>query len=195
MEALLNVLLSLGVKRYMQVGAMYDMVPHTRPMLVSGSSTDTETQKWLEERYSVRRSTYEGPTSIMTTLNQAAAARGIEYVSLLARLPQYAPLEEDYSGKLRMLEALCDMYHFQIDLHDLRERSEQQIVHMTSAVDANPQLRRAVEQLEERYDRRQRRRQAQMQQTEGGAATTEQQEPPPLPPAIEQFLRELGNTQ
>ena len=37
--------------------------------------------------------------------------------------------------------------------------------------------------------------QAQMQQTEGGAATTDQQEPPPLPPAIEQFLRELGNNQ
>ena len=36
-EAMLDMLRQLGVKRYSLVGAMYDMVPHTRPLLVSGS--------------------------------------------------------------------------------------------------------------------------------------------------------------
>ena len=45
----------------------------------------------------------------MTTLTRDASVRGIEYVSLLARLPQYAPVEEDYAGKLKMLEAIADL--------------------------------------------------------------------------------------
>ena len=185
---LLQLLLSLGVKRYMQVGAMYDVVPHTRPLLVSGQSSDPVTHKRLEERYGVRRSRYEGPTSIMSSLTRDTSARGIEYVSLLARLPQYAPVEEDQAGKLKMLEAVSDLYSLPLDLGDLRERAEQQLAQMNTAVDQNPQLRRALEQLEQRYDARQARR---MHPQEPSAAT--QTEQTQLPPAIEQFLRELDD--
>jgi predicted ATP-grasp superfamily ATP-dependent carboligase len=185
-DAMLQVLLNLGVKRYLQVGAMYDVVPHSRPLLVSGQSSDPETHKRLEERFGVRRSRYEGPTSIMTTLSRDATARGIEYVSMLARLPQYAPVEEDLAGKLKMLEALTDLYGFILDLGDLRERAEQQRTQMNQAVEQNPQLRRAVEQLEARYDARHARRMS-PQETPGGESTE-----PVLPPAIERFLRELG---
>lgn len=189
-DAILQLLLSLGVKRYLQVGAMYDVVPHTRPLLVSGQSSDPVTHKRLEERYGVRRSRYEGPTSIMTTLTRDASVRGIEYVSLLARLPQYAPVEEDYAGKLKMLEAIADLYNLEhLELNDLRERAEQQLAQMNTAVDQNPQLRRALEQLEQRYDARQARR---MHPQEPSAAT-QAPEPTQLPPAIEQFLRELDD--
>lgn len=185
-DAVLQLLLTIGAKRYLQVGAMYDVVPHTRPLLISGQSSDPVMHRRLEERYGVRRSRYEGPTSIMTTLTRDAAARGIEYVSLLARLPQYAPVEEDYAGRLKMLEAVSDLYNLPLDLSDLRERAEEQLVQMTSAVQQNPQLRRAVEQLEARYDARQARRMHPQEPATSDEGDTQ------LPPAIEQFLRELG---
>ena len=191
-DAILQTMLNLGVKRYFQVGAMYDMVPHTRPLLMSGTSSTPAMQAIIEERYGMRRSNYEGPTSIMSLMQRDANRLGVETMSLLARLPQYAPLEEDYNGRLRVLEALVDLYQFQLDLNDLRERAERQTNQMSSAVEANPQLRRALEQLEERYDRRRARR-----LREQGGSGPEVQAPAedtslPLPPAIERFLRELG---
>ena len=68
-----EVLDRLGVKRYSLVGAMYDMVPHTRPLLVSGGSLDAAN----EEEYrsvNVKPSDYEGPTTITHLTFQHAEA-------------------------------------------------------------------------------------------------------------------------
>ena len=57
-ETMLEVFEYLGVKKYSLVGAMYDMVPHTRPLIVSGvgvgSSIDEENL-----RMNVKTSNYE----------------------------------------------------------------------------------------------------------------------------------------
>ncbi len=178
-ESLVAIMQRLGAIRYSQVGAMYDLVPHTRPLKISGSSSNPELHQRLS-KYGVRSSTYEGPTTIMTLLTQMATAGGVETLSMLVRLPQYAPLDEDFAGKLRMLEVLNDVYGFTVDLAETQSKAADQLRQVSSAVEANPQLKRALQHLEERYDAR----------TPQGAT----QEPPQqtqLPPAIEQFLREL----
>ncbi|MBI2885640.1 MAG: PAC2 family protein [Chloroflexi bacterium] len=176
-EGILELLQHFGVKRYALVGSMYDMVPHTRPLLVSGSASDEATQATMA-RYGIRASTYEGPTTIMTLLTRLAGPQGMETVNLIARLPQYAPLDEDYNGTLRLLELLSKVYDLPLDLYDLRSKAEEQLRQVGAAVEANPQLRRALAQIEERYDK---------QRTEQAAS----EEETPLPPSIEKFLREL----
>ncbi len=176
-DSVMAVMDQFSVKRYVLLGAMYDLVPHTRPLQISGSSTNLAIQERLR-KYGVRSSTYEGPTTILTLIPQLAAAKGMETLNMLVRLPQYAPLDEDYAGKLRMLEVLSDFYGITLDLGETKTKAEDQLRQVSTAVEANPQLKRALTHLEERYDAR--------TQPERAAAP-----PTPLPPAIEQFLREL----
>lgn len=182
-DSLLEVFAHFSVARYALIGAMYDMVPHTRPLLISGSASDSEVDQKLKS-YGARPSRYEGPTTIMTLLPAACTERGIETMSMLARLPQYAPLDEDHAGALRILTVLGEVYGLTLDFGDMLSKAEEQLRQISLAVAANPQLQRAVTHLEERYDARH------------GTVPQENltpAEPTPLPPAIEQFLRELGS--
>ena len=43
-DSLIELLKYLGVKRYSMIGAMYDMVPHTRQLLVSGGILDSHNE-------------------------------------------------------------------------------------------------------------------------------------------------------
>lgn len=181
-DSVLQVLDHLKVARYALVGGMYDMVPHTRPLLISGASSNPDLQERLT-RLGARQSRYEGPTSILTLLPQRMAQRGKETLSMLVRLPQYAPVEEDFAGTLRALEILCDIYDIPLDLTDIRRKAEDQNQQITIAVEGNQQLKRALTRLEERYDSRASR----IQQREEPPAS-----PTPLPPSIEEFLRELN---
>ena len=180
-ESVLQLLEYFSVKRYALIGSMYDMVPHTRPLRISGTASDPETNRKLT-KYGARPSRYQGPTTLMTMLPAEAASRGMETMSVMVRLPQYAPLDEDSAGALRVLQVLSDVYGVAVETHDLQTKADEQIRQINLAVAANPQLQRAVTHLEERYDARHGRAPE--------AATPQEQTP--LPPSIEQFLRELG---
>ena len=66
---------------------MYDMVPFTRPLLVTGYSDNEGLQKQLEAA-DVIPSTNEGPTTIAYLITQQAQTMGIETLSLIVHLPQ-----------------------------------------------------------------------------------------------------------
>ena len=175
-ESVVKLLETFHVKRYVSVGGMYDAVPHTRPLQVSGAIPGgDDVAKRLNVR--VRRSNYQGPTSITFIVTQEAAKRGVESMSLMVHLPQYAQLEEDFAGVARLLEILCNFYGLPQALVEA-EKGEQQYRQITSFVSRNPQVRALVQQLEAVYDKR----------------MTEQQEEQTtkLAPEVEDFLREMG---
>ena len=85
-ESVMEVLKFFGVRRYSLVGAMYDMVPHTRPLLVSAAGSEAG----AEEEYSLigaRPSNYEGPTSITYLVSREAGELGIETRTFVVHLP------------------------------------------------------------------------------------------------------------
>ena len=177
-DSVLEVLTSLGVKRYSLVGAMYDMVPHTRPLLVSGGARHPGS----EEEYrsvQVRPSDYQGPTSITYLINQQAETLGIETRTFVVHLPQYFQVDEDFTGTARLMEVLCQLYHLPNRLMD-RQRGRQQYEALQNIVKDTSEVSSLLSRLEERYDRE--------QQEEGG----DQTEPPALSPNIEDFLRGLN---
>ena len=167
----------LGVKRYSMVGAMYDMVPHTRPLLVSGGSVDASN----EEEYrmvEVRPSDYEGPTTITHLVFEHAEAAKIETRIFVVHLPQYFQVEEDFTGAARLTGILCRIYGLPGSLED-RERGSQQYESLQSVVSDTSEVSRLLSRLEERYDR------------ENRQALSGQAPVPPLSPQIEEFLQGL----
>jgi len=176
-DSVLEVLTSLGAKRYSLVGSMYDMVPHTRPLLISGGAR----QPGNEEEYqsvSVRPSDYQGPTSITYLINQHAESLGIETRTFVVHLPQYFQVDEDFTGTARLMELLCQIYHLPNRLMD-RQRGRQQYDALQNIVKDTSEVASLLTRLEERYDRE--------QQEDPGSHS----EPPALSPNIENFLLEL----
>lgn len=177
-EGVFQVQESLGVKRYHLVGSMYDMVPHTRPFLISGSAQGGDVSEMLS-RLGIQPSSYQGPTTIAILVTQMAIQKGIETLSLIVHLPQYAQLEEDYSGGLRLLEVLDGNYHWGLDLGELRRKAQEQREQLSQALERNLQGKALLEQLERHYETRLHREE-------------EVRESGPLSPEVERFLREIN---
>lgn len=176
-EAILEVLKKLNVKRYCLIGGMYDVVPHTRPLIVTGNASKVETEQELR-RIGVQPSRYEGPTTILILASQEAPNYDIETMSLIVHLPQYTQLEEDYNGELRILEFLCALYNLPIDIEQVKQKAEQQYNEVSRAVEKNPPIKQIVKQLEMHYESRIKK-------------LEEVEEQPKLSPEIEKFLREI----
>ena len=108
-ESMQEVLKYFGVKQYSLIGGMYDMVPHTRPLMVSGVGVGPKAEE--ENRLAgVRTSNYEGPTTITYLISQEAAQLGMETRIFVVHLPQYFQVDEDFAGTARLMEILCTIY-------------------------------------------------------------------------------------
>ena len=172
MDSIVEVLKVFGVKRLVRIGSMYDAVPHTRPLLVSGTPSAPGTPQ-----SGIRPSTYQGPTSVVYQLSERAPELNMETVSLMVRMPQYVELEEDYSGLARALEVLRPMYDLPDYIID-HKRGQAQYEEVSRRIAGDSRLLAMIERLEALYDDR----------TDG---EPEQEPPAPLAPEVERFLQEL----
>ena len=180
-HSIVKLLEKFKVRRYCLIGAMYDLVPHTRPILVTGAATGQDTLNQVRS-LGVYSSNYEGPTSIASLISQEATKLGIETMGLIAHLPQYAQMDVDHAGRLRLLELLCKLYDFDMDLERVKMRAKQQNEEISYAMNRNPEVRGLVEQLERQYEDRVRR-------LEEGR----DEEDPELSPEVQDFLDQLGD--
>lgn len=180
-DSIVELLKYFGVSVYCRLGAMYDSVPHTRPIVVTGNTGSIEprpgtTPPLIQQR----QSQYEGPTTMMNLVTEAATQMGMAVMNFMAHLPHYAQVEEDYAGTARMLQVLSAFYDAPASLAPTG-RAERQYADVDRAVQRDPDIKSMVARLEAHYD-----------------ATYE---PPPqadpagqptqLPPEIERFLRDL----
>ncbi|PKB84828.1 MAG: hypothetical protein BZY86_05170 [SAR202 cluster bacterium MP-NPac-SRR3961935-G1] len=175
-DSVIEVMKYFGVKRYSMIGAMYDMVPHTRKLLVSGGTVDANN----EDEYKlvgVRPSDYEGPTTITYLVSNTLEEMGVETRIFVVHLPQYFQVEEDFTGTARLMEILCTLYGLPSRLAD-PERGRQQYASLQNVVSDTSEVAGLLERLEERYDR----------ENGGDAPSTS-----PLSPMVEEFLQGLGS--
>lgn len=174
-DSIVELLKTFGVKRYALLGAMYDAVPHTRPLLVTGSMAGQDIRQRADAAR-VEQSTYEGPTTINYLVSNQLSELGIDTASVIVHLPQYAQLEEDFTGTARLLEVLQSFYGLPDHLIDYK-KGEHQYQDLTKAMAQNPRLKPVIQQLERNYDAR------------GTQGTKD--EPSTLAPEVEDFLREM----
>ena len=184
-DSILEVVRYFGVKRYCRVGAMYDAVPHTRPLLVTGSLGSVE-QKRPVPNFKLQQSTYQGPTTIMNLLSEGIERDEIETINFMVHLPQYVQLEEDYAGTSRMIEVLSSVYeNIPPDLAPVR-RGQRQYRELNSTVDRNSEVKTLIQQMEQYYD-------SQLTAESSSTSSEESSSSPALSPEIEAFLSELGD--
>ena len=150
-ESIVQLLKFCNVTEYCRIGGMYDSVPHTRPILVTGSMKDDQEQK-AAGKLKPRRSTYQGPTSIVNQVNEDLTGLGVSNTTLMAHLPQYVQLDEDHLGAARLLEVLCSVYGFPSELADMAQ-GEQQYKEIDKAIDYGGEVGTLIKQLETYYDR------------------------------------------
>jgi hypothetical protein len=174
-DGLLALLTHIDVRDYSLIGSMYAPVPHTRPPVVSGGSSNEAMRERLQ-RLGAKESNYEGPTTILATLPPRALAAGIPTSSVILQLPAYAQVERDYRGLLALLELLAGFYGWQLDLDQVRQEADRQLTAMEETAAENPQLQAMVLELERLYD---------SQSEAGGEEDTQ------LSPGLETFLKDV----
>ena len=171
-DSVLKLLKTLGVKKYCLLGSMYDVVPHTRPLIVNGGAIGRETESDLRKS-GAQTSTYQGPTTITMLITQRALEFGIEVIWFIVSLPQYVVLEEDYMGKVRLMEILNLLYHIPIDQKDFERAAEQRVL-INQKVERTPELKSLLPQMETFYEIR--------------VKTKEGEHAPKLSPDLEEIL-------
>jgi hypothetical protein len=176
-DSVVKLLGALGVERYCLLGSMYDVVPHTRKLLVTGGAMDEAGRRVVKATEAIS-SDYQGPTSIALLINRQAAELGIESMWFIAHLPQYAEIEENYIGKLRLLEILGSLYDFPRDESGI-QKAREQLETLDSAVEKNPELKAILPHIEASY-------QAKLDRRKSNS--------PSLSPDTEEFLRDIGDT-
>lgn len=176
-DSIVELLKHFRISVYCRVGAMYDSVPHTRPIIVTGNPGSAQPRSGVEPPLiQQRQSQYEGPTTIMNTLSDAVTEMGIGTMSFMAHLPHYAQFDEDCAGTARMLEVLSAYYDVPASLAPTR-RGKRQYAEIDAAVEQQPELKALVAQMEAYYDTK--------------YQSSQTADPPALSPEIERFLRDL----
>ena len=174
--SVLLVIKMLGVRSYSLLGSMYDSVPHTRPLLITGGAMGNNPSKL--EALGIRPGhRYQGPTTICHLITQEAAHLGLETMSLMIHLPQYTELENDYTGELALLQILSILYDFPVGEVE-KHKAEKQYAEIDEVVKANRKLKSALAQLEASYDAR---------------AESRKEDLPQLSSEVENFLKEMEN--
>ena len=176
-DSVIDLLRYFNVERYTVIGGMYDAVPHSRPLLVSGSAHGWEpSHEFGDIEFGVSR--YEGPTSLTSQIvNRVNDELGIETLSLIVRLPLYLKLENDYNGAYKILGLLSRLYGFSSDMPE-KSIAAQQYEQVNPALLNNPQLLDLVKKYEDEYD--------------SGSKPVSAQKLVQLLPEIEDFLEDVA---
>ncbi|WP_078888920.1 PAC2 family protein [Streptomyces sclerotialus] len=138
----------LGVEMLVVLGALLGDTPHTRPVPVSGVTSDPDLARTMD----LEESKYEGPTGIVGILQEACTHAGVPAVSLWAAVPHYVSQPPNPKATLALLNRLEDLLDLRIPLGELGEdaRAWQLGVDQLAAEDS--EVAEYVQSLEEARD-------------------------------------------
>ncbi len=138
----------LGVEMVVGLGAFPAPVPHTRPIRLVGTSTDSE----LAARVGFLPASIEVPSGVQGALEMAFGEAGIPAVGLWARVPHYVSAMPYPAASASLLDGLARMTEIEVDtssLHTAATATNQQIEQLIAGSDEHAAL---VRQLEAQHD-------------------------------------------
>lgn len=159
------------------LGALLADVPHTRPIQITGVSTDPE----LAERLRTSPTRYEGPTGIVGVLNDACRRAGLPVVSLWASVPHYVSEVSNPHAILALVRRVLEFLEWQTDVGELEEAAAEFDRQLARIVAQKPEVARYIQELEQRIAR---------EETSGGIPSGDLPGATDLIREVEQFLRE-----
>ena len=170
---------SVGARRLVTLGSLVTDAVHTRPVPLTGFSTDDGVQTKLASR-GITRSSYEGPTGVVGVLHDACLRAELPTASVWAATPYYLGGTPNPKTALGLLDALDDVLDLRLNLGELRVVADEFVRQVSGAVRDNSEIQQRIKGLEEAHD------------AAGGAMPSQ----PELPPAgtiiadLESFLRQ-----
>ena len=147
-DELIGVARELGVSTVITLGALLADVPHSRPVAVTGITSDES----LIERLGFEPPSYEGPTGIVGVLQRACAEAGLPAVSLWASVPHYVAASPNPKVALALVRAFEGATTLAVDGGELEEAAEDYERQVTAAVASDPEVKAFVERLETAMD-------------------------------------------
>ncbi|MFZ0041518.1 MAG: PAC2 family protein [Solirubrobacteraceae bacterium] len=135
----------LGTQLVVTLGALLADVPHTRPISVTGLSSD----KALVSRLGLAPSSYEGPTGIVGILHAACQQAGLPSASLWAAVPHYIAATPNPKAALALVRKLEGLVGVAVDGSELEVASADYERQVNVAVQSDPDVQAFVERLEQ----------------------------------------------
>jgi proteasome assembly chaperone (PAC2) family protein len=135
----------LGAQLVVTMGALLADVPHTRPISVTGLSSDQA----LVARLGLAPSSYEGPTGIVGILHAACQQAGLPSASLWAAVPHYIAATPNPKAALALVRKLEGLVGVAVDGSDLETASADYERQVNVAVQSDPDVQAFVERLEQ----------------------------------------------
>jgi predicted ATP-grasp superfamily ATP-dependent carboligase len=145
-ETMLNFARECQAGMVVTLGAYLDEVLYTRPVPLSGFSTDAK----LVEELDLVPSRYQGPTGIIGVLADACRVAGITHLSLWASLPHYLSVSPNPRGTLALLLRLNQWLGLRVDTTPLERAAADFQAKINEAVNADPKLSAFVRELKKR---------------------------------------------
>ena len=139
---------ALGTQMVVTLGALLADVPHSRPVPITGLSTD----EGLVERVGLSPSSYEGPTGIVGVLHAACQEAGVPTASLWAAVPHYVAVVPNPKGALALLRKLETLVGVTVDATELESSAVDYERQVSRAVEMDPDVQAFVERLERAAD-------------------------------------------
>jgi proteasome assembly chaperone (PAC2) family protein len=167
---------AIGVQLAVSLGALLADVPHSRPVSVTGLTSDSS----LVARLGLASSSYEGPTGIVGVLHAAFQHAGVPSASLWAAVPHYIAAAPNPKAALALVRKLEGLVGVAVDASELEGAAADYERQVNIAVQSDPEVQAFVERLEQ------------------AAGEEEEDEPGPLPSGdtiardLQRFLRQRG---
>jgi proteasome assembly chaperone (PAC2) family protein len=138
----------LGVRMVITLGALLADVPHSRPVAITGITSD----ETLVERLGFEPPSYEGPTGIVGVLQRVCAEAGLPAVSLWASVPHYVAASPNPKVALALVRAFEGTAGLAVDGAELESAADDYERQVTAAVASDPEVKAFVERLESAMD-------------------------------------------
>jgi predicted ATP-grasp superfamily ATP-dependent carboligase len=147
-RAVVSIVEEVGAELVVVLGALLADVPHTRPVRVSGTTTDQE----LAHRAGLAAPTYEGPTGIVGVLVDALREAGLPAASFWAAVPHYVHQLPSPKAALALVERSAALLGAPFDAGNLRAAAEEYERQVSERVADDDDAAAYVAQLEDAED-------------------------------------------
>ncbi len=138
----------LGVRQAATLGGIPALVSHRKAAVVTASAT----QRSLAQESIPLRPDYAGPTGLQTVVLRALGDSGIPGCGLWAQVPQYVAGSPCPPAVRALLARLVELYHLDLDLQALDERSQAYLRRVEAGLAARPDVKEVVDQIDQRQE-------------------------------------------
>jgi hypothetical protein len=141
---------SCAVDDVVLLGALVGEVPHTARVQISGVSTAPTVLRHMR-RLDLELADYDGPTGIVSAVQEAARKEGISTTSLWGMCPYYVSATPNLPVSEALLRKLDGLYGFGLHLHELTRAARRFNQRVSALVAEDSDVSAYVAELERRH--------------------------------------------